>query len=181
MSVWRTASRRAKHGSSPLSLRSQSRNRKRRATSPWKARHIGDGWVSPPTVLSIHALAPFPQLNNCIHIHPSVLSVRSRGLQRYPLPSPSPLPPVPPSLAFLRLSVVHCTPVRFSRRPYRSVGNVQRTRHRKILPRSNLRSNCTLKAHHVAERETEREGSRASVRASERELQNGGYVMSDQK
>jgi len=32
---------------------------------------IGDGWVSPLTVLSIHALAPFPQLNNCIHIHSS--------------------------------------------------------------------------------------------------------------
>lgn len=38
---------------------------------------IGDGWVSPLTVLSIHALAPFPQLNNCIHIHPPVLPVRS--------------------------------------------------------------------------------------------------------
>lgn len=59
---------------------------------------IGDGWVSPLTVLSIHALAPFPQLNNCIHIHPPVLPVRSRpGSPSSSLRSP-----------FLRPSVPHC-------------------------------------------------------------------------
>lgn len=73
VSVWRAATRRAKHGSSPLSLRSQPRDRKRHGFAPRRPA-IGDGWVSPLTVLSIHALAPFPQLNNCIHIHPPVLS-----------------------------------------------------------------------------------------------------------
>lgn len=52
---------------------------------------IGDGWVSPLTVLSIHTLAPFPQLNNCIHIHPPVppppLPMRLRPQD--------PLPPLP--------------------------------------------------------------------------------------
>jgi len=48
---------------------------------------IGDGWVSPLTILSIHALAPFPQLNNCIHIHSPVLPVRSRTGSPFLFPS----------------------------------------------------------------------------------------------
>jgi len=72
--------------------------------------------------------APFPQLNNCIHIHPSVRpsvrplrEIRNDGrVSSFPIPQP--FRPLPPSLAI-------------------SLAN--QTRHRKISPRSNLRSNCT--------------------------------------
>lgn len=74
VSVRRTGSGRAKRGSSPLSLRSQSKRgghrKRRRPRRGEKARHIGDGWVSPLTVLSIHGsrvVSPIKQL----HSHPS--------------------------------------------------------------------------------------------------------------
>lgn len=84
---------------SALNLETESAVRPRRRRPA-----IGDGWVSPLTVLSIHALAPFPQLNNCIHIHSPVLPVRSRP--RSPL--------LPPRSPFLRPSVPHCPRTFFS-------------------------------------------------------------------
>lgn len=115
---------------------------------------IGDGWVSPLTVLSIHALAPFPQLNNCIHIHPPVLPVRSR------LGSPS----SPFDRRFfvpLSLIVLVC----FSRRSYRSVGRTTDS-----SPEDFASKQFTIKLH-----------AESPPRSCARELQNGGYVMSDQK
>ena len=103
---------------------------------------IGDGWVSPLTVLSIHALAPFPQLNNCIHIHsPREIAT---GLS---------LPPPPHHGRHFFVPLSFIVLVRFSHRAVRIEAlDVQRSRHRKISPRSNLRSNCSLQAHHVAQR-----------------------------
>lgn len=71
--------------------------------------------------------APFPQLNNCIHIHPSVrpsvLSTRSATTVAFlRFPSLNPFAPSSLPLAILLAN---------------------QTRHRKISPRSNLRSNCT--------------------------------------
>lgn len=117
-----------------LNLESVVRPRRRRPA-------IGDGWVSPLTVLSIHALTPFPQLNNCIHIHPPVPPVRLR-------------PGSPPSLLSVTVSSSPCPSLSsyISLAIRTEASDVQRTRHRKISPRSNLRSNCTLEAHHVAAR-----------------------------
>lgn len=99
---------------------------------------IGDGWVSPLTVLSIHALAPFPQLNNCIHIH----SPRE-------IATPFLLPLVSVAISS---SLCHSLSSYVSLAVRTEALDVQRTRHRKISPRSNLRSNCSLQAHHVAQR-----------------------------
>lgn len=104
----------------------------------------------PLTVLSIHdSLAPFPQLNNCIHIHPSVREIAESATNTLLAFLRSPLP-LNSYRSFL--------PLPHKRRPYNGLVTG------KISPRSNLRSNCTLEAHHVAEI------ALASARAAKRRI-----------
>lgn len=122
---------------------------------------IGDGWVSPLTVLSIHALTPFPQLNNCIHIHPLVPPppVRLRlGSPTSPPPFPS-----PGHRFFIPLSLIVL--VHFSRHSYRSIRRTTDS-----SPEDFASKQFTIKLH-----------AGSLPRSCARELQNGGYVMSDQK
>lgn len=125
--------------------------------------------VSPLTVLSIHAprARRFPQLNNCIHIHPSVRPLREIRNDDLPVAFLRSLPPQPPHPPL--------SPSRpgFSRHPVYIRG---------VQIRGLVTGRFRLEAIYdqIARWKRSPHVCR-SVRSRSRELQNGGYVMSDQK